>query len=288
MSRALILLYGIFGYGLFLFTILFAIGFIGNFAVPKSIDSGEPGPWPEAFVVNGLLLALFVVQHTVMARPAFKRWWTQFIPTAIERSTFVILASAILLLLFWQWRPMPAVLWHVDQPWLAGMLFAIQLSGWAIVFYSSFLIDHFDLFGLRQVVLHARGVRYEQHPFLERSLYKVVRHPLMAGFLVAFWATPTMTIGHLFFALMTTGYIFFGVWMEERDLVHQHAPAYDAYRQRTPMLVPLRLRKPITGERTSSPIPHASSCPIVHLGSARGCPVTTANHDELPVSSDCH
>ncbi len=262
MSRLLILLYGILGYVLFLFTILYAIGFVGDFGVPKTINDGETVSRGEMMLVNGVLLSLFVVQHTVMARPAFKRWWTRWIPSAIERSTFVILASAILLLLFWQWRPDRQWVWQIEAPLPAAMLTGIQLAGWGIVFYSSFLIDHFDLFGVRQTVLHARQKAYTQHPFIERSLYKLVRHPLMAGFLIAFWSTPAMSVGHLFFAVMTTAYIFFGVGMEERDLLKHHGAEYREYRSRTPMILPIRIR-PVRGEvRDSSPLAKAGGCPF--------------------------
>ena len=204
MSRILIFVYGLFAYAMFFITICYAIGFVGNFIVPKSIDTGvEIGLLP-ALVINGLLLSLFVVQHTIMARPAFKAWWTTIIPKAMERSTFVILASAILLLTFWQWKPQSAIVWNIEQPALRIALIAVSMLGWATVFFSSFLIDHFDLFGLRHVTLHLRKRPYTNQPFAERSLYKLVRHPLMTGFLIAFWVTPTMTVGHLFFAVMTT------------------------------------------------------------------------------------
>lgn len=238
MKRMLIFLYGVFAYALFFVTFCYAIGFVANLVVPKSIDSGTPIDLIPALVINGLLLSLFVVQHTIMARPAFKAWWTTIIPKAMERSTFVLLASAILVLTFWQWKPLPGIVWDVQIPALRYALIGISLGGYLIVLYSSFLIDHFDLFGLRQVVLHLRGIPYSHKPFMERSLYKVVRHPLMLGFLIAFWVTPTMSVGHLFFAIMTTGYIFFGTWIEERDLVAQHGEQYLAYRRRTPGLLP--------------------------------------------------
>ena len=241
MKRSLIFAYGLLAYAAFLVTILYAIGFVGNFVVPKSIDTGETGPIWLAVLINVGFLGLFAIQHTIMARPAFKRWWTRIIPAAAERSTFVLIASAILLMMFWQWRPISTVVWNVDTPALRFALIAVSMVGWAIVLYSSFLIDHFDLFGLRQVVLHLRGREYGQKPFTERSLYRMVRHPLMLGFLIAFWATPTMTAGHLLFALVTTGYILIGTRIEERDLVGHLGEAYVEYRRRTPMLVPLKV-----------------------------------------------
>jgi len=239
MTRNFVLIYGIIAYLGFLFTILYAIGFVGNWVVPKAIDTGIEGPIGQAILINVVLLSLFAVQHTIMARPAFKAWWTKIIPEPIERSTFVLAANLLLLLLFWQWRPMPIEIWRIDQPVISLLLQGLSLVGWAMVFYSSFLIDHFDLFGLRQVILHFRGKDYAHPSFAVRSLYRWIRHPLMAGFLVAFWFTPTMTQGHLLFALVTTGYIFFGICVEERDLVKVLGEDYAKYRQRTAMIFPL-------------------------------------------------
>lgn len=238
LAGGLILVWGLLGYAAFLGTILYAIGFVGNWVVPKSIDSGVAGPMIPSLLINAGLLALFVVQHTIMARPAFKRGWTRIIPRAAERSTFVVAASACLALLFWQWRPLPGVIWSTDGPLAAGLT-GLSLIGWGIVFVTSFTISHFDLFGLRQVWLRFRNAPYTPIGFRLVGLYRVVRHPLMLGFLVAFWATPTMTVGHLFFAIMTTGYILFGTWMEERDLVAEHGARYLEYRRRVPGLVPL-------------------------------------------------
>ncbi len=238
MRRHLIFGYGLVAYGFFLAAFLYAIGFLTVGLVPKSIDTGPAVPLWEAILVNSLLLGAFAVQHTIMARPAFKRWWTQIIPPAMERSTFVLAASLLLLLLFWQWRPIPGMLWQVEHPVGWTLLTGISLLGWATVLYTSFLIDHFDLFGLRQVFLNWRGQPYTHPRFIERSLYRVIRHPLMAGFLVAFWFTPTMTYGHLLFAGLTTAYIFIGVAFEERDLVRALGPQYLDYRARTPMLCP--------------------------------------------------
>ncbi len=242
MGRLLILLYGLTSYAAFFVTFLYAIGFLSGIGVPKAINDGTVGPAATSILVNVALLGLFAVQHTIMARPAFKRWWTTIIPKPIERSTFVLVASGCLLLLYWQWRPLPDVIWHVESSAGRGILRGLSLLGWAMVLYSSFLIDHFDLFGLRQVVLHARGQPYKHHPFMERSLYRLIRHPLMAGFIIAFWATPDMTVGHLLFAAVTTAYILFGIMIEERDLMTMLGEDYLAYRRRTPMLIP-RLRR---------------------------------------------
>ena len=250
MNRIVVFLYGLFAYVLFVFTFCYAMGFVGNFIVPKSIDTGEPIGLIPSLLINSGLLMLFVVQHTIMARPEFKKWWTTIIPKSIERSTFVLLASAILLLTFWLWKPMPAIIWDVQAFVPRAVLLALSLSGYLVVLYSSFLIDHFDLFGLRQVFLHLRNSEYTQRKFMERSLYRVVRHPLMLGFLMAFWFTPTMTAGHLFFAIMTTGYILFGTAIEERDLVKQHGEEYLAYRQRTPALLPRLARRPRSHAQT--------------------------------------
>ena len=242
--RTAFLLYGIVAYAAFLVTILYAIGFVGDLVVPRTIDRGPPTPVAAAIFIDCLLLALFAVSHSIMARPGFKSWWTKVVPVEIERSTFVLAASLALGLLFWQWRPLPAPVWHVEHAWGRVILWAIYFTGWALVFASSFVIDHFDLFGLRQVALFWKGRTYEHPRFKERSLYKLVRHPLMLGFLLAFWAAPTMTQGHLVFSIMTTAYILIAVQLEERDLLRFLGEDYRKYRQRTPMLIPFGRKNP--------------------------------------------
>jgi protein-S-isoprenylcysteine O-methyltransferase Ste14 len=233
---------GVVAYLMFFGTILYAIGFVANRVVPKGIDDGAVGPAGPSLLINGAVLMLFVVQHTVMARPAFKRWFTRFVPGAMERSLFVAAASAVLMLTFWQWRPLPQVVWQVEHPVGAGLLLAGSLLGWAVVFASSFMINHFDLFGVRQSVNGFLGRETRPVGFKLVGFYKLVRHPLMVGFLLAFWLTPTMSVGHLFFAVMTTGYIFFGTWIEERDLVAQLGDAYLDYRRRVRGFLPLPKR----------------------------------------------
>ncbi len=242
-ARTGVLLYGLVGYVSFLVTIVWAMLFVADAWAAKTMNTGTVVSFGETILVNLGLMLLFAVQHTIMARPAFKAWITRFIPKAMERSTFVLASSGCLLLLFWQWRPLPETIWSIDWAPAKWLVIGISVLGWGMVFLSSFLIDHFDLFGLRQVVLHARRVPYYERPFMLRSLYKLVRHPLMLGFLIAFWSTPHMTQGHLLFAGVITAYILFGIKIEERELVRQHGESYLAYRRKTPGLIPVKLGK---------------------------------------------
>jgi len=237
------ILYGVVVYGLFLGTFLYAVAFVGNLPVPKTIDSGPAGPLATALIVNTLLLGLFAVQHSVMARPAFKRWWTRLVPAPVERTTYVLFASLALLLLYWQWRAMPQVVWSVRHPSTVLALQAIFWLGWALVLVSTFLINHFELFGLRQVYARLRGTAVPEATFKTPLLYRNVRHPIYLGFLLAFWATPSMTMGHLLFAVATTGYILIGIHLEEQDLIASFGDQYRRYRQQVSMLVPWPRRK---------------------------------------------
>jgi methanethiol S-methyltransferase len=238
MKRLLTISYGVASYVIFLVAFLYAIGFVGNIWVPRSIDAGIAAPIGEAVAVNVLLLGLFAVQHSVMARPVFKRWWTRFVPQPIERSTYVLLASLVLLLLYWQWRTMPAVIWDMTSPVGRLGLQVLFWLGWATVLAATFMINHFDLFGLRQVYLAWCGKPHSHIGFRNPLLYRLVRHPIMLGFIIAFWATPTMTAGHLLFATMTTAYILIALQLEEHDLVAALGNQYREYRHRVPMLLP--------------------------------------------------
>lgn len=243
MTRIAFVLVGLAAYLLFFVAILYGIGFVGNLnVVPKGIDDGAATPPVTAVIVNVLLLLAFALQHNVMARPWFKEWWTQYVPQPIERSTFVAVSSLLLLLLYWQWRPLPGTVWHVDSAIAGGTLWAMYFVGWAMVFYSSFVIDHFELFGLKQVWLHLRREPHQTAPFSERSIYRWVRHPLMLGFIIAFWSAPTMSWGRLLFAGVTTVWILIAIRIEEHDLAQFLGEPYRAYRARTPMLLPLRRR----------------------------------------------
>lgn len=233
-------LYGMASYLVFFVTILYAIGFVMGLVVPKTIDTGTDTSTIEAVVVNLLLMSLFAVQHSVMARKGFKAWWTQYVPKPIERSTYVLASSACLLLLFWQWRPIPAVVWQVVDPDLAVAVALLSLLGWVLVFISTFLINHFELFGLSQVVNHLVDKQVAPPRFRTPLLYKFVRHPLYLGFIIAVWAAPVMTVGHLLFSAVITAYILVGIWLEERDLVEMFGDQYREYRQRVSMLIPWR------------------------------------------------
>jgi len=235
--------YGVVCYAVFLASFLYAIGFVGNFAVPKPIDSGPGTALPAALALNLLLLGLFAAQHSVMARPGFKAVWTRIVPQSVERSTYVLISSLLLLLMFWKWQAIPNLVWDVSSPALAGILLAAFWFGWLIVLLSTFMINHFDLFGLRQVYLRMRGLDYTPLTFTERALYRFVRHPIMLGFVIAFWATPRMSVGHLVFSIATTGYIFIGIFLEERDLMKFHSAEYGAYRARVPMLFPTGVKR---------------------------------------------
>jgi protein-S-isoprenylcysteine O-methyltransferase Ste14 len=246
-ARFPIMLYAIVSYGVFILSFLWGVAFVGNYVVPKSIDFGGPATNPAAAVViDLLLLGLFAVQHSVMARPRFKRWWTSIVPPACERSTYVLLSSLILLLVYWQWRPIPAPIWQVDGM-AAWLLIGIQALGWLIVLASTFMIDHFDLSGLRQAFFGLRGAAAPGQSFRTPLLYKIVRHPLMLGFLLAFWATPAMTVGHLLFAAVNTVYILVALQFEEQDLIAEFGTAYREYRHRVPMLLPRIFSRRHTG-----------------------------------------
>jgi protein-S-isoprenylcysteine O-methyltransferase Ste14 len=238
MKKFIFLLYGIVAYIIFFGTFCYAVGFVSALIVPKHIDSVPESPLAYALLVNAGLLSLFALQHSIMARPAFKRWWTKFVPVPIERSTYVLLASLCLLLLFWYWQPLGGVIWQVESETARIVLQSLCLLGFGIVLIATFLINHFDLFGLRQVWLYFIGEKYEHLPFRTPLFYKYVRHPLYLGFMIAFWATPTMTAAHLFFAVMTTGYMLTAIQFEENDLIKQFGAKYEEYKRSAPMLIP--------------------------------------------------
>jgi len=240
MGKFVAFLYGIIAYLVFLISFLYAIGFVEGMMVPKTIDSGSAAPVGEAIVVNLVLMSLFAIQHSVMARPQFKAWWTQYVPASVERSTYVLLASAILLLLYWQWRPMPSVVWQIKETTLASAIVGLSFVGWLIVLTSTFLINHFELFGLHQVTNNLAGKPMPVPRFRTPLYYKFVRHPIYLGFIIAFWAAPTMTSGHLLFAAVTTAYIVVGALLEENDLVAIFGDEYRRYRKSVAMLVPWR------------------------------------------------
>ena len=242
MGRLLALLYGIFCYLVFFATFLYAIAFVGSIYVPLSLDSDPRTPIGESLLIDAVLLGIFAVQHSGMARPAFKRWWTRFVPKSVERSTYVLFSSLALILLFWQWRPLGGVIWQVDGLMARDALWALFALGWGIVLIGTFLISHFDLFGLRQVWLNWRRTPYTPPGFVTPLFYRVVRHPIMLGFIVAFWATPRMTFAHLVFAIATTVYILVALQLEEHDLAASIGEPYRDYQRHVRMLVPLPRR----------------------------------------------
>jgi protein-S-isoprenylcysteine O-methyltransferase Ste14 len=240
MTRVIALLYGLVAYALFFASFLYAVGFVSGLIVPKTIDDGALVPLTEALIVNLMLMSLFAVQHSVMARRQFKEWWTRYVPKSVERSTYVLFASLALVLLLWQWRPMPATVWQIDNPVVAASVTALSLLGWIIVLTSTFLINHFELFGLHQVANNLTGRSMPEARFRTPLYYNFVRHPIYLGFIIAFWAAPTMSVGHLLFAAVTTAYIFVGILLEERDLIDLFGDDYRRYRNRVSMLVPWR------------------------------------------------
>jgi len=240
MNKVLVSLYGLVSYIIFFLSFVYAIGFTGNFIVPKSIDSGEVGELIPALMINCVLLGLFAIQHSVMARPAFKKWFTKFIPAVIERSTYVLLSSLLLFLLYFYWQPMTGVVWNIESSIGKIILCGLFWLGWLVVLLSTFMVNHFDLFGLRQVYLNYKEQKYSHLEFKMIGLYRLCRHPIMLGFIIAFWATPTMTVGHLLFAVMTTAYIFIALQFEERDLVTFFGDVYKRYQEKVPMVFPYK------------------------------------------------
>jgi protein-S-isoprenylcysteine O-methyltransferase Ste14 len=239
-GRFLAFVYGFASYAIFFVTFLYAIDFVSGLMVPKTIDSGAVGPMPEAIIVDLVLMSVFAIQHSVMARRQFKQWWTRLVPKPVERSTYVLFSSLALVLLFWQWRPIPAVVWEITNPAIAMAILGLSLIGWLIVLTSTFLINHFELFGLHQVTSNLTGHPMPEPRFRTPLYYKFVRHPIYLGFIIAFWAAAVMTTGHLLFAAVTTAYIFVGIFLEERDLVDLFGDDYRRYKDRVSMMLPWR------------------------------------------------
>ena len=240
MGRIISFLYGVIAQAGFLIVLLYLIGFLGNFVVPNSIDSGQVGPFGQSLLINFILLSIFGVQHSVMARPGFKERWTRIVPKHIERSTYVLISNFLVVLLFWQWQPMVGVIWKVEHPMGTAILWGLFGLGWLVLVLASFMINHFDLFGTRQVYLYLRGKDYSPLEFKTRGFYKYIRHPLMLGWIIAFWSTPQMTVGHLVFAVGTTVYILIAIQIEERDLVRFLGESYENYRRKVSMLLPFK------------------------------------------------
>ena len=260
MSRFIAFVYGLASYVVFFVTFLYAIGFVSGIAVPKTVDTGPVEPVTRTLIIDLLLMSVFAVQHSVMARTGFKRWWTRLVPKSVERSTYVLFASLALIMLFAHWRPLPAILWDVADPRLAAVLMALSFAGWLIALTSTFLINHFELFGLQQVAWNLGGHMVPTPRFRTPLYYKFVRHPIYLGFIIAFWAAPTMTVGHALFAAVTTAYIVVGLLLEERDLVALFGDDYRRYRQRVSMLVPWRKSSAIDSAdiRPSTRIRHSN------------------------------
>lgn len=250
MGKILAFLYGVVAYVVFLVAFLYAIGFAGNIVVPKSISSGADSPLLQGLLVNSVLLGLFAIQHSIMARPAFKKWLTGIISPAIERSTFVLISSLLLLLMYWKWQPLTTVVWQAENEVIAMTLMGVYFFGWLVVFLSTFMISHFELFGLKQIFENFKNKSPQSPKFQTNFFYKIVRHPIMLGFIIAFWATPLMTVGHLLFAVMTTGYILVAVkYLEEKDLRKAIGVEYEEYQENVPMIIPFtkqKTKKPVT------------------------------------------
>ncbi len=238
MKRIIAFIYGTACYLVFLATFLYGVAFIGNIGLSKTIDGTATVPFGQALLINALLLGLFAVQHSVMARPAFKRWWTRLIPKPVERSTYVLFSSLALLLLFHTWQPMGGTVWELNNPIMRGAIYGLYAGGWLLILVTTFLINHFDLFGMPQVWLYLKSLPYTPLKFATPGLYRYVRHPLYIGWLLTFWAAPAMTTAHLVFALVTTAYILIAIRWEERDLIDTHGDSYSRYRKEVPMLIP--------------------------------------------------